>query len=178
MRRRHASSPGMIMRSRMIMPTNGHRSWRRLRRRSCSGERRLTRRSMSNMPLRARAVPRNSALRLHERFRFGDLVSFSVLDGRQYRSKQPCELPATRRGHTAPDSCTERVDPDRTLPGPEQEQWLFEGFKQSDAAWNILAQEQLVADLRQKDRLGAYGHWTDGWDGYPAARQRMLDAMV
>jgi len=131
-----------------------------------------------HMPLRARAVPRNSALRLHERFRFGDLVSFSVLDGRQYRSKQPCELPTTRRGHIAPDSCTERIDPNRTLLGPEQEQWLFEGFKQSDAAWNILAQEQLVADLRQKDRLGAYGHWTDGWDGYPAARQRMLDAMA
>ena len=131
-----------------------------------------------HMPLRARAVPRNSALRLHERFRFGDLVSFSVLDGRQYRSKQPCELPTTRRGHIAPDSCTERIDPNRTLLGPEQEQWLFEGFKQSDAAWNILAQEQLVADLRQKDRLGAYGHWTDGWDGYPAARQRVLDAMV
>jgi alkaline phosphatase D len=131
-----------------------------------------------HMPLRARAIPRNGALRMHERFRFGDLVTFSVLDARQYRSKQPCELPNSRRGHVAPDSCTERLDPQRTMLGLEQEQWLLDGFRRSDAAWNILAQGQLVADLRQKDRGGEIGHWTDGWDGYPAARQRILDAMA
>jgi alkaline phosphatase D len=54
---------------------------------------------------------------------------------------------------------------------------LFEGFKQSDATWNVIAQEQLVAQLRQKDRAGVSGYWTDGWDGYPAARQRILDAI-
>jgi alkaline phosphatase D len=131
-----------------------------------------------HMPLRAGAFPRGSALRLYRRIRFGDLVSFHVLDGRQYRSKQPCELPGYRGGHVAPDSCAERVDPNRTLLGAEQEQWLFDGFKQSDATWNVLAQGQLVADLRQKDRLGTLGHWTDGWDGYPAARQRVLYAMT
>jgi alkaline phosphatase D len=76
-----------------------------------------------------------------------------------------------------PDSCTERLDPQRTLLGPDQEQWLFDGFKQSDGAWNVLAQNQLVAQLRQKDRAGNAGHWTDGWDGYPAARQRIFDAI-
>jgi alkaline phosphatase D len=131
-----------------------------------------------HMPLRARAVPRSSALRLNERFRFGDLVSFSVLDGRQYRSRQPCELPKSRGGHVAPDSCTERLEPRRTLLGADQEQWLFDGFRQSNSAWNILAQGQLVANLRQKDRQGGSGHWTDGWDGYPAARQRMLHAIA
>jgi alkaline phosphatase D len=131
-----------------------------------------------HMPLRAHAIPTRSALRLHERFRFGDLVTFSVLDARQHRSKQPCELPNSRRGHVAPDSCAERLDPQRTMLGAAQEQWLLEGFRQSDVAWNILAQGQLVADLRQKDRMGDYGHWTDGWDGYPATRQRILDAMT
>jgi alkaline phosphatase D len=130
-----------------------------------------------HMPLRARSIPRGSALRIYERFRFGDLVTFSVLDGRQYRTKQPCEVPPLRAGHVAPDSCTERVDPTRTLLGSEQEQWLFDGFKQSDAAWNIIAQEQLVAQLRQKNSNGTSGYWTDGWDGYPAARQRILDAI-
>jgi alkaline phosphatase D len=131
-----------------------------------------------HMPLRARSIPRDGALRLHERFRYGTLATFSVLDGRQYRSKQPCEVPPWRRGHVAPDSCTERLDPQRTLLGADQEQWLLEGFKTSDAAWNILAQGQLVAQLRQKDRGGVPGHWTDGWDGYPAARQRILDAIT
>jgi alkaline phosphatase D len=105
-------------------------------------------------------------------------VSFSVLDGRQYRSRQPCELPKSRGGHVAPDSCTERLEPRRTLLGADQEQWLFDGFRQSNSAWNILAQGQLVANLRQKDRQGGSGHWTDGWDGYPAARQRMLHAIA
>jgi alkaline phosphatase D len=130
-----------------------------------------------HMPLRARSIPQGNALRLYERFRFGRLVTFSVLDGRQYRSKQPCEVPPLRRGHVAPDSCAERADRNRTLLGAEQEQWLFDGFKQSNASWNIIAQEQLVAQLHQKDREGEVGHWTDAWDGYPAARQRMLDTI-
>jgi alkaline phosphatase D len=61
--------------------------------------------------------------------------------------------------------------------GAAQEQWLFDGFRQSSASWNVIAQEQLVAQLRQKDREGDVGYWTDAWDGYPAARQRMLDAI-
>jgi len=130
-----------------------------------------------HMPLRARSIPRGSTSRLYDRFRFGDLVTFSVLDGRQYRTRQPCEVPPLRRGHVAPDSCTERVDPKRTLLGGDQEQWLFDGFKQSDTAWNIIAQQQLVAQLRQINSNGVSGYWTDGWDGYPAARQRILDAI-
>jgi len=130
-----------------------------------------------HMPLRARAIPRGSALRLHERFRFGDLVTFSLLDGRQYRSRQACEVPPLRRGHVAPDSCAERLDPGRTLLGDAQEQWLLDGFRQSETAWNIIAQQQLVAQFRQRGSDGSDGHWTDGWDGYPAARQRLLDAV-
>jgi alkaline phosphatase D len=79
-----------------------------------------------HMPLRAQSKPQGSASRLYDRFRFGDLVTISVLDGRQYRTKQPCELPKLRRGHIAPDSCTERIDPQRSYLGAQQEQWLFE----------------------------------------------------
>ena len=109
------------------------------------------------------------------RFRFGDLVTFTVLDGRQYRTKQPCEV---RRG--AVDISRRR--PARTFSTPsgsslgvEQEKWLFTGFKETDAAWNILAQGQLVAQLRQKIKAGEAARWTDGWDGYPVARQRILE---
>jgi alkaline phosphatase D len=131
-----------------------------------------------HMPLRASSMPKGSALHLYGRFRFGDLAAFSVLDGRQYRSKQPCELLNYRGGHVAPDDCTERVDPARTYLGIEQEQWLFDGLKRSNVTWNFIAQEQLVAQLRQKDRAGKWGYWTDGWDGYSAARQRMLDVIA
>jgi alkaline phosphatase D len=131
-----------------------------------------------HMPLRAASMPQGSALRLYGHFRFGDLAGFSVLDGRQYRSKQPCELPNYRGGHVVTDECTDRVDPARTYLGIEQEQWLFEGFKRSNVTWTFIAQEQLVAPLRQNDRAGRWGYWTDGWDGHPAARQRMLDVIA
>jgi phosphodiesterase/alkaline phosphatase D-like protein len=42
----------------------------------------------------------------------------------------------------------------------------------------VLAQGQLVAQLRQKGQDGVVGHWTEGWDGYPAGRRRMLDAIA
>lgn len=131
-----------------------------------------------HMPLRAHAMPHAGAMRIHDRIRFGNLATFTVLDGRQYRTRQPCEVPPSRRGHVAPDSCTERTKQNRSLLGFEQERWLFDGFKSADTAWNVLAQNQLVAQLRQKSATGVTGHWTDGWDGYPACRQRVLDAMA
>jgi alkaline phosphatase D len=131
-----------------------------------------------HMPLRARAMPQGHALRLYDRYRFGDLATLSVLDGRQYRSKQPCEVSPSRRGHVAPDSCVERVDPQRSLLGYDQERWLFDGFQHNETAWNVLAQGQLVAQLRQKAETGEVGYWTDGWDGYPASRQRVFDALT
>jgi alkaline phosphatase D len=115
-----------------------------------------------HMPLRARAMPQRAALRLYDRYRFGDLATFSVLDGRQYRSKQPCEVSPSRRGHVAPDACVERIDPQRSLLGYDQERWLFDGFQRNETAWNVLAQGQLVAQLRQKAETGEVGYWTDG----------------
>jgi alkaline phosphatase D len=131
-----------------------------------------------HMPLRARSIPRNGSVRIFDRYRFGELATFSVLDGRQYRSRPACELATTRGGHVSLDSCKERLDPQRTLLGHYQERWLFDGFKRSDTAWNVIAQDQLVAQLRQKDEAGAGGYWTDGWDGCPAGRQRVLDAVA
>jgi alkaline phosphatase D len=43
---------------------------------------------------------------------------------------------------------------------------------------NVLAQGQLVAQLRQRGQDGVVGHWTEGWDGYPAGRRRMLDGIA
>ena len=43
----------------------------------------------------------------------------------------------------------------------------------SRTQWNVLAQQTLMAQLdRQPGPEQAF--WTDGWDGYPAARARLL----
>ena len=132
-----------------------------------------------HMPLRRRSEPHGPDMRVYDRLRFGDLVEFSVLDGRQYRTIQPCALPSTRRGHVADPACTERTDPSRTMLGFAQERWLYDGFKASTARWNVIAQDLLITSVGQKDaRTGMLGHWTDGWDGYPATRTRMLAAVA
>ncbi|HZZ36721.1 MAG TPA: alkaline phosphatase D family protein, partial [Caulobacteraceae bacterium] len=130
-----------------------------------------------HMPLRTRSSPRGPDMRVYDRLRFGDLAEFTVLDGRQYRTMQPCGSATNRRGHVADASCTERTDPSRTMLGAAQERWLHDGFRAADARWNIVAQDLLIASLTQRGANGVVGHYTDGWDGYTATRDRTLKAL-
>jgi alkaline phosphatase D len=132
-----------------------------------------------HMPLRARSFPKGPDMRIYDRLRYGDLVEFTVLDGRQLRTHmQPCPLPETRRGHVAPTSCPDLVDPSRSMLGFEQERWLADGFRLADARWNVVCQDLLIAQLKQVGADGTVGHYTDGWDGYQATRSRMLTALA
>lgn len=132
-----------------------------------------------HMPLRRTSLPQGADMRIYRRIDFGQLARFHVLDGRQYRSEQPC-IPAngSHRGHIAAPDCADLSDPRRTLLGWEQEAWLHEGLVRSPARWNVIAQDLLVAPMLQRDpATQSLGHWTDGWDGYAACRQRMLQAI-
>ncbi|MGQ0749789.1 MAG: alkaline phosphatase D family protein [Betaproteobacteria bacterium] len=125
-----------------------------------------------HMPLPAWARPQPREMRLYSSSAFGTLARFHVLDDRQYRSPQVCPRPG-RGGSNVVQDCAERLDPQRTLLGKAQERWLFEGLAASEARWNVIAQQTLVAQL---DRLPGedQAFWTDGWDGYPEARARLL----
>jgi alkaline phosphatase D len=126
-----------------------------------------------HMPLPAWARPKGPDMRLYAAYSFGRLARFHVLDSRQYRSPQACPRPG-RGGSNVVEDCTERLDPARTMLGAAQERWLFEGLAASTARWNVIAQQTLMA---QVDRLPGPGQafWTDGWDGYPLARRRLLE---
>lgn len=118
------------------------------------------------MPLRRAAVPTGSNLRLYRRFQFGTLVDFSVLDTRQYRSKQGC-------GGGARTACAEALDPSRTILGAEQETWLFENLATARSRWTVLGQQvpTFARDLQQLDPAGRFA--MDKWDGYVASRNRL-----
>ena len=47
----------------------------------------------------------------------------------------------------------------------------------ASARWNVIAQQTLMAeaDRGPQDR---HIFWADGWDGYPMARQRLIDSMA
>jgi alkaline phosphatase D len=62
--------------------------------------------------------------------------------------------------------------------GFAQEAWLDAGLARSKAQWNLIAQDVLMAQLRQKDQSGNSGYWTDDWDGYPAGRRRLLQRIA
>lgn len=127
------------------------------------------------MPLSNTMRPQGPSLRLYNRYRFGDLAEVSVLDDRQYRSHHACR--ATLGRGKPLENCDERRDPGRTMLGREQEAWFADGMRGASARWNVLAQQTLMAEV---DRGPGERHvyWADGWDGYPAARQRLLDAVA
>ena len=129
-----------------------------------------------HMPVPGRMRPRDADLRVYDRYEWGSLARFHVLDDRQYRDYHACP-PAGRGGSTTVDlaDCPELARADRTLLGREQERWLADGLAQRDARWNLIAQQTLMAPFTWS-REGR--HWTDGWSGYPGARDRLLDAIV
>jgi alkaline phosphatase D len=128
-----------------------------------------------HMPLPARMRPGPDGMRLHTQLDWGGLASFFVLDDRQYRAFQACRQPASRGAPVVEvGECAELDDPARTMLGIEQEKWLEEALTGTEARWNLLAQQTPMAQFDQKPGPGRRA-WTDGWDGYPVARKRLLD---
>lgn len=129
-----------------------------------------------HMPLRNQQKPLGEHLPLYTNVAYGRLAEFQVLDDRQYRSPQVCPNPG-EGGSATVSHCPERLDPSLTLLGEAQEAWLFRNLDRSEARWNVLAQQTLMAEI---DRTVGEGtsYWTDGWDGYPAARARLLEFLA
>jgi alkaline phosphatase D len=126
-----------------------------------------------HMPLRRQMVPFGPHLRLYHQVAFGTLARFHLLDNRQFRSHQPCVAPG-RGGAAVAEDCAERLDARLTMHGEAQERWLEASLDRSRSRWNVLAQQSIMAQVDRKPGPGRQ-YWTDSWDGYPAARRRLLD---
>lgn len=101
---------------------------------------------------------------VYRQVRFGDLLDLNLLDTRL----------AGRDAQA--NTLEERNQPQRTLLGAEQEQWLSERLQhsvQDGVVWNLLAQQVMVAQLGTNRMPFNY----DQWDGYPAARQRLFNSV-
>ncbi|MFE2417794.1 alkaline phosphatase D family protein [Streptomyces hokutonensis] len=113
----------------------------------------------------------------YRRLRFGKLADLSLLDLRSFRSQQASS------GSGAVD------DPDRTITGRAQLDWLKAGLKASDTKWRLVGNSVMIApfvigsltadllkplakllDLPQ-DGIGVN---TDQWDGYTDDRRELL----
>ncbi|MEU3609149.1 alkaline phosphatase D family protein [Streptomyces sp. NPDC035033] len=119
-----------------------------------------------HQPLRAPQLPEGPDMRLYRRLTFGRLARFDILDTRQYRSDQ-----AYGDGWQVPGPLSE--DPARTMTGAAQERWLLDGWRSSDARWNVLPQQVVFAERRDRPTAD-FKVSMDSWDGYPASRARIL----
>jgi alkaline phosphatase D len=130
-----------------------------------------------HMPLRKQARPTRAGVVLRARQDFGRLARFHVLDGRQRRSPQACQRPGRGGARTIDERCRELREPDRTMLGATQERWLARGMATTAERWNFVAQQTLMAragvvvDGRRRFS-------SDPWDGYPAARDCLFDAIT
>jgi len=117
-----------------------------------------------HMPVRMEP-PTADALAIHRDAEVGDLVHVLLLDGRQYRDTQVCE------GESG-QPCDEWWD-ERDFLGPEQEAWFAERMEASQARWLFVASPVVMLPM---DFGGLFLN-PDQWDGYPLARQRLMDAL-
>lgn len=121
-----------------------------------------------HMPLRPEARPQGPNMLLYRRFGFGNLIDFSVLDTRQYRTDQPC-------GDNVQPFCADALSPQATMTGSRQEQWLYRNLQRSRAQWNVIAQQTMFAQYNFDPRPETPAIFNmDQWDGYMAARDRIL----
>ena len=120
-----------------------------------------------HMPLRDRQIPQGPSMRLYRNVSFGNLAEFAVLDTRQYRTDQPC-------GDGNKPPCPEVYSKRATLLGKTQEEWLYKTLDKSQAKWNVLTQQVMMARAdRTNGEVKAYS--MDQWPGYEANRQRVLE---
>jgi alkaline phosphatase D len=118
------------------------------------------------MPLRRTSLPRGPKMQIYRRLPFGQLANFLVLDGRQYRTRQP--------NNDEPGKLTDECLSDKgTMLGNEQYQWLEKSLTESSTAWNVLAQQTIMAVVDMKEGPDQrYGR--DLWCGYISERNRIM----
>jgi alkaline phosphatase D len=96
---------------------------------------------------------------IYRRFRYGKLADLIMLDSRLHGREA-----AARSARRIKDA------PAKQLLGEDQEQWLLQQLDESSARganWRLLGQQVIFTPL------GTFN--PDQWDGYPIARQRIMD---
>ena len=127
--------------------------------------------------------------RLFRRLRFGRLAELSMLDLRSYRDKQ-AEYAVTPV--PSPDPAVS--DPDRTITGNGQMEWLKDSLARDDAQWKLVGNPVMIAPVvfpplpstLTKDLNDVTGllpedgasYNVDQWDGYTADRRELFEFLA
>ena len=123
-----------------------------------------------NMPLRRTSLPTGPDMTVYRTLQYGKLAQFTVVATRQFRTDQPC-------GDNFKAACAEQANPAATMMGGKQEGWFQSALSKSPAQWNIVANQVMVQQLKER-RNNETVFNMDQWDGYPAARKRLTDFLA
>jgi alkaline phosphatase D len=131
-----------------------------------------------HMPVSPRRVPFNASMPMQGRYRWGQLADIWTLDTRQHRDPALCgEWPRSLMHGKLLWRCDAIGDDRRTFLGQQQEDWLAAGLAGSDAQWRFIAQTTQVTPWPIRSPLGPLTY-AEGWDAFPAARARMMEAIA
>jgi alkaline phosphatase D len=122
------------------------------------------------MPLRRTSLPQGPDMQLYRSVSFGRLANGFVLDTRQYRSDQP----NNDKNHDINKDCRLK---EATMLGAAQRGWLEAGLLDSQANWNILAQQVMMGTV---DRAAgdSHGYSMDQWSGYLHERNAVMNFLA
>ncbi|MEI2701802.1 MAG: alkaline phosphatase D family protein [Baekduia sp.] len=109
--------------------------------------------------------------RIYGAQRYGQLELIK-LDTRSFRTNQPCNESDAFVGFCT--DLNQTLDPNATLMGPTQRNWLLRRLKNSDAPWRLIANQVMIQSLDIIFRDGPIVN-TDAWDGYGAERAYVCD---
>jgi len=140
------------------------------------------------MPIRF--PDRRDPLRIWRRLRFGDLIDLFLVDTRLHGRNAP--------GTDTSVTGTESDDPSRTMLGPQQKAWLFDGLRRSEAVWRVLGNQTMISPHRSTPlpqelvglpylpdevreltgtRQGGANEGGDNWGAYRVERDELIGAL-
>ncbi|HEX4917659.1 MAG TPA: alkaline phosphatase D family protein [Limnobacter sp.] len=132
------------------------------------------------MPIRL-PEPGNRA-KIFRRVQFGDMADLFLLDTRLFDRDVEAATPVNPAEGAA-------SDPERTMIGEEQFNFLINGMRSSAAQWKLIGNQVVFhqwiikpglnnpAPTPVNDVLAPSGLNGDAWDGYGAERQRIINAL-
>jgi alkaline phosphatase D len=109
-----------------------------------------------NLPVSVDVLPDGPSTTIHDSYDIGSLARLMMIDTRQHR-----DLPPT---------ADNRYDPERTMLGQPQEDWLHGQLQGSTARWNVIGNSVSMIPVRPDVEL-------ESWDAYPAARGRLMRSL-
>jgi alkaline phosphatase D len=113
-------------------------------------------------------IPIRESRQLYRSFSFGPVADVIMLDERL----------AGRNAPAASLSDPSLNSPDRSMLGSEQLAWFENNLKASKAAWKIIGNQVIFADINLSAAYPKMPRNLDSWDGYPAEKKAIEDFVI